>query len=50
MPLQDESLLGELALRLANSPEDVATEGLACILARSDAARGLVQRLPNPPM
>lgn len=47
MSLQDESLLGELALRLAKSPEDVATEGLAYILSRSDAARGLLQRLAD---
>ena len=45
MSLHDESLLGELALRLAKSPEDVATEALAYILARSDAARSTVQRL-----
>jgi hypothetical protein len=47
MSLHDESLLGELALRLAKSPEDVATEGLACILSRSDAARSSVQRLAD---
>jgi len=47
MSQHDESLLGELALRLAKSPEDVATEGLAYILSRSDAARGLVQRLAD---
>lgn len=47
MSLHDESLLGELALRLAKSPEDVATEGLVYILSRSDAARGLVQRLAD---
>jgi len=45
MSMHDESLLGELALRLAKSPEDVATEGLAYILSRSDTARGLIQRL-----
>lgn len=45
MSPSDESLLGELALRLAKSPEDVATEGLVYILSRSAAARNLVQRL-----
>ena len=47
MSMHDESLLGELALRLAKSPEDVATEGMVYILSRSDAARGLVQRLAD---
>ena len=45
MSPHDESLLGQLALRLAKSPEDVATEALAYILSRSDAARSAVQRL-----
>lgn len=45
MPLSEESLLGELALRLAKSPEDVATEGLVYILSRSEAARHQMQRL-----
>lgn len=47
MSLHDESLLGQLALRLAKSPEDVATEALAYILSRSDAARSTVQRLAD---
>ena len=47
MPHPQYSLLADLALRLANSPEDVATEGLAYVLARSDAARACVQRLAN---
>lgn len=45
MQPSNESLLGELALRLAKSPEDVATEGLVYIINRSGAARTLVQRL-----
>jgi hypothetical protein len=36
---QHESLLAEVALRLARSPEDVATEALAYVLTRSDEAR-----------
>lgn len=47
MQRSDESLLGELALRLAKSPEDVATEGLLYILSRSEGARSLVQRLAS---
>src|SRR5262245_12936717 len=41
------SILAELALRLAKSPEDVATEGLAYLLNQSEAeaARTCVQRL-----
>jgi len=39
------SILADLALRLAKSPEDVATEGLAYVLSRSEAARNCVQRL-----
>jgi hypothetical protein len=39
------SILAELALRLARSPEDVATEGLAYVLGRSEAARTCVHRL-----
>jgi hypothetical protein len=41
------SILADLALRLAKSPEDVATEGLAYVLSRSDAARACVQRLAD---
>ena len=51
------SILADLALRLARSPEDVATEGLAYVLGRSEAARTCVQRLagewaplPLPPI
>jgi hypothetical protein len=44
---QEESLLAAIALRLAKSPEDVATEGLAYVLSRSDAARGAIQSLVN---
>jgi hypothetical protein len=45
MALQPHSILADLALRLAKSPEDVATEGLAYVLTRSEAARACVQRL-----
>jgi hypothetical protein len=45
MALQTHSILADLALRLAKSPEDVATEGLAYVLSRSTAARACVQRL-----
>jgi hypothetical protein len=43
--LKDESLLGELAFRLAKSPEDIATESLAYVLARSASARAHVVKL-----
>jgi hypothetical protein len=39
MPTPHFSLLADLAVRLARSPEDVATEGLAFILDRSAAGR-----------
>jgi hypothetical protein len=45
MALQPYSILADLALRLARSPEDVATEGLAYVLGRSEAARACIQRL-----
>ena len=45
MLTQEYSLLAEIALRLARSPEDVATEGLAYVLARSEGARAIVQSL-----
>lgn len=41
----EESLLAEVALRLSRSPEDIATEGLAYLLGRSQPVRALVQRL-----
>lgn len=41
----EESLLAEVALRLAKSPEDIATEGLTYLLSRSHPVRALVQRL-----
>lgn len=43
--MRDESLLGELALRLAKSPEDIATESLAYALYRSESARAHPFRL-----
>jgi hypothetical protein len=47
------SLLADLAVRLARSPEDIATEGLAFILDRSAAARNalatfLGENSPSP--
>ncbi len=42
---KDGSLLGELALRLARSPEDIATEALVYVLSRSESARTQIQRL-----
>jgi hypothetical protein len=45
MMIHEQSVLADLALRLAKSPEDVATEGLVYVLGRSDAARAFVQRL-----
>jgi hypothetical protein len=45
MTAPEYSLLGELALRMAKSPEDVATEGLAYVLSRSEAVRTLIQEL-----
>jgi hypothetical protein len=45
MTLQLHSILADLALRLARSPEDVATEGLAYILGRFKAAPVCIQRL-----
>ncbi len=47
MLIQQHSLLAELALRMARSPEDVATEGLAYVLSRSEAARDLIQRVAS---
>lgn len=41
---REESLLGELAVRLARSPEDIATEALVYILSRSKSVRMQVQR------
>jgi hypothetical protein len=45
MPAPEYSLLAELALRMAKSPEDVATEGVAYVLSRSAAARAAIQDL-----
>lgn len=45
MTAPEYSLLAELALRMARSPEDVATEGVAYVLSRSEAARTLVQEM-----
>jgi hypothetical protein len=45
MALQPHSILADLALRLAKSPEDIATEGLAYVLGRSEPARACIQRL-----
>ena len=42
---RDSSVLAEIALRLARSPEDVATECVAYILERSEASRTLLLRL-----
>jgi hypothetical protein len=44
MAPQNESLLADLALRMMKSAEDVATEGRAYVLQRSDAARAWLQR------
>lgn len=43
--MRESSLLAEVALHLARSPEDVATEGLAYILKQSSAAAAALTRL-----
>ena len=43
--MEQQSLLAEVALRLAKSPEDVATEGLAYLLTRSETGRTLIRRI-----
>jgi len=45
MSSQEPSLLAEVALRLAKSPEDVATEGLVYVLSRSETGRAFIQTL-----
>src|SRR5687768_13753502 len=43
--MSNPSLLADLTLRLASSPEDVATEALTLILGRSPAAREAMNNL-----
>jgi len=43
--MRESSLLAEVALHLARSPEDVATEGLAYVLKQSSAAAAALTRL-----
>ena len=43
--MRESSLLAEVALHLARSPEDVATEGLAYVLKQSSAATDALSRL-----
>ncbi|MFB3779530.1 MAG: hypothetical protein ACE141_18065 [Bryobacteraceae bacterium] len=47
MANREYSLLADLALHLAKSPEDIATDALAYVLERSEAACALIQRLAN---
>lgn len=47
MTVPEYSLLAELALRMARSPEDVATESVAYVLSRSGAARMLIHALAS---